>query len=528
MATVAASECPTGGWGAEPPGLVPITIFCGREPNSSEVDEAGPDSLRQSKRMGWRIAAALRHFADTEAEARTMNRCAVIWQGGETAGGPSVVEAARFCEHRLCPTCRGRRAREWSERLRPVYAATEFRLDENGLLERSPEALDAAESRFEHQVAMDEAMGRPERSAARARRMAARRWAEPVKLYPLFVTLTVPNIPHLVEWNPETGMQSVPTDQERTLAGQVEALAEDDPLRKIIAAKLERVRRKNRGRTYLDAVLWEPFRRFRETARRKPDSDAGRWWSLIAGGLWTLEVTYNRQAQTFHPHLHMVVWARVPFLHPEGLRKLWAHYAPGAEVVDIRPVTPGLARDAVKDVGDVQRAGPVGAEHLVEYMLGGMAKKMEEGPDGAKDFRERRYPRGFWHEVALATANRRLINTFGFLRELDGAAVVAEAAEATAAEPGDETGHVDVVTEGRHVLRAWDWRAKTYRVLAAWPASAADPILPMAARLQEWAKRGRAGDAMDRETAARSWVEFARIMGYDASDSIDSMDQEAG
>jgi len=457
-----------GGWGVQPPSLVPNTNFCGQAPDSGEKSSQNDpmwETLRQQKRMNWRIGAALRQFPDTADEARRMNRCGQRYLTGEMPDGGIVTEAVWFCDHRLCPTCRMRRAIEWAKKLAPIYQQSEFTLDGNGLLVRSEAALAEAQRKFAQQAIMDADMGKPDRSVARARKLDRMVAAETMTLYPLFITLTIPNIEHLVEIDADG----------------------------------------NVTRNNLDELLWEPFRRLRETARRRPKSRAGRLWSLIAGGLWVTEVTQNVKDKTFHPHLHLVVWSRKPYIHPLALQRLWGMYADGAERIDVRKATPALAQDAVKDVGDNLRG-------LVAYMLGGMAKKSEETPEGGADFRERRYSRDFWHEVALATANRRLINTFGFLREFENSQVVADY-EAAAMEDQEDR-EDEPQTVGMHVVREWDWKSQQYVIRASWPASAEDPIVSMEARLSMLAGNGVIVSQLDRQAVSRSWTEFANIAAW--------------
>jgi hypothetical protein len=481
-----------GGLGVQPPSLVPYRINCGQDqfgtPNDllEKIQPENPEweIRRLRRRMNWRIAAALHHFADTKEDAWKLDQCARRWMTGERPNGQAVTEAVKFCNHRLCPICRVRRAMEWMKRLAPIYRQSEvvqddkgqsfygpaeFTLDGNGLLVRSEAALVEARRKFAQQAIMDADMGKPERTAARADKLDRMAMRETVRLYPRFITLTIRNIPHLVE------------------------VDEDG----------------NVTRNYLDEALREPFKRLRDTARRRPDSDAGRLWALIKGGLYTVEVTYNSKTTFFHPHLHLVIWTEVAFLHNQAVENVWKQYGGGEEQearTDTRKVSAGLARDAVKDLGDIDRGG-------IAYILGGMAKHLESDGEGDPDFKERRYPREFWHELALATAGRHLVETFGFLQGLEDSQVVADyQAEAMSEEENDDADESQTV--GMHVVRQWVWRNKQYVIRASWPASAEDPIMSMEARLSMLAGTGVIVSQLDRQAVSRSWTEFANIAAW--------------
>lgn len=561
--------------GVEPPSLDLLQISTDKRKKSvlppkstpSEAD-AGREKIdqveRALKRMNQRIAKALGRFSDTQDQTFRMRRCGDWVLKGEMPDGGVVIEAVWFCMHRLCPTCRKRRAEGWSEEMDPIFAqfpikedgrgeiydGAEFTLDGNGLLVRSEAALAEAQRKFLEQVRMDADMGKPERSQVRADKLDRMLAAETVKLYPFFITLTVPNIEHLVEFDAEGHQIPVKAfvyhaeyetrlaeclakvaEWERRLAEwerQVTESTTNEDRKKAqrrarAAAKaLQRWREKteraqeavNRQAwqpedttfpSYLDSALLEPFKRMRETAGRRPDSDVGRLWSLIAGGLYSVEVTYNPVTKTYHPHIHMVVFARVPYIDHEAVKSEWGKYAPGAEIVDVRRIRPGLEKDAVKDIGDVSR-------HTVAYMLSGMAKKEIVTAEGEVDFKERQYPAEFWHELALATENRHLVGRFGMLNQLEDSQMVADYLTAQADETGDKDEQPK--TWGMHVLRRWDWKTQKYVVEVEWPASEKDPILPMGVRLARVKGNGMdlsALDRLERKNLSRSWQVFAQI-----------------
>lgn len=406
------------------------------------LETPGWEAARDRKRMGWRIAAALRRYPDTKAEGWLIESCHRIPQFGRTAEGGDVLELTYHCRHRLCPECRRARAVAWAKKIGPWLHPGRFQLDGNGQLVKSGEALERAARTFQTAVEVDARVGLPERTEARCRKLDRMTEIHEEDLTPLFVTLTIPNIPHLIE----------DRDDGTTV-------------------------------NHLEEALWKPWRRMRETARRRPNSRAGRFMGLIAGGVWVTEVTWNAHRRDFHPHIHCIVWARKKFIHPKALQNVWRRYAPGAEVVDVRAVTDGLAGDLVKDVGDTMRGG------LMAYLAGGFAKKQESAEEsGERAYKERKYPAEYWYELARATKGRRLINTWGLLRGV----VEPELEDGVSGADREPT------TEGVHYLAQWDRKAQRFRVVAEWPASPDDPILSMKQRIAAGQDIAAAMRAMDR------------------------------
>lgn len=458
MAATTASRNATGGIGGPPPALVPYGIICGQAQKSLELDARIWDEKRLRKRQGWRIASALRRYEDTKCEGWLLESCQTVSQHARTSDGGDVLELTYHCRHRLCPECRKIRATAWARRLAPYLQAGTYQVDGNGHFPKSEPELQAAAHKFGQMVEVDSRVGLPERMAARMRKLDRAAETHEETLYPLFMTLTVPNVPKLWEEIPVgNGLKSKTCN-------------------------------------HLDERIYQPFRRLRETARRRPGSVAGQFMQWIAGGVWTVECTYNPRTG-YHPHLHAIVWSRRRFLHPAALRRVWATYAPGATVVDIRAVSPALAADAVKEVGDEMRGS------LALYMLGGMAKKREADGQGESDFQERRYSPEVWHQLAAATKNKKLVNRFGLLREMpepvfeDGA-------------PGAE---VEPTTQGVHYLARWDRAAQKFRVVAEWPASPEDPICSMKQRIAAGQDIAAAMRAMDRRMAHDRPIQETRL-----------------
>lgn len=86
-------------------------------------------------------------------------------------------------------------------------------------------------------------------------------------------------------------------------------------------------------------TLYDSFRLFR---RRKFPA------SLIRGGFWFFQVTWNTKRMQWHPHIHCLIDSG--FLPQRRLSKAWLSASGGSSIVDIRAVT-----DAVKSAQYVAR-----------------------------------------------------------------------------------------------------------------------------------------------------------------------------
>jgi hypothetical protein len=474
--------------GGEPLPLVPLRNNCGQAPADTVLND--PFRLAE-RRMAWRISAALRSFSDTREDAFHLADCAYTRAGGVLPDGRHVTEAVFLCRHPLCPSCRRRRAVAWHRRVAPFLAqGGEWLpvdgngqvvpwevLDTDGVLEPGQLPLNGVQirgrkddDRLDHQAAaevqLDVTAGRGHLLTRNLERLERASEIHFERLFPLFITLTIPNLPVLYE--------------------------ESD----------------GRAVNWLDEKLWKPWRTMRETARRRPHSRAGRLMGLFAGGVWVTEVTYNPRTQTFHPHIHAIVWSRRPFVHKLALQRVWGHYAPGAEIVDVRAVTTALANDLMKDVGDERR----GTFAVVAYLLGGMVKEGSTARNTSKASKERHYPKEYWWQVLHAIKGRRLVNTFGCLRGLpepdlydgmDGAETQGRAEEIRAQQQQQCGAEL-----GMHYLARWDGKTQRYRVLLVWPESADDPIKPMGQRLREGQAVVAALRAWEREQAGQTLPEY--------------------
>ncbi len=372
------------------------------------------------------------------ATVQGLRSCGQNWLVGETADGRDVVEGVWLCHNRLCPTCAALTQQAWVRRLQPLFAhagttARQYRYPtKRGGSVQIPGVwvdvdLDATGhvvwdghgdvTRWERAQHKEDLASRAEQrgdagAVARYAGQAAalvQREPERVRLYAFFVTLTVRNLPHI--WQD-------PTDT--------------DP-----------------GGSALDAALNRPWRVLRETARRRPDSKAGRFLRHIRGGADVTEITHHR-AKGFHPHKHALILADVPYLAKNALRELWASYTDGAgQVVDVRP----FYRAESLETGEALTPEAAIVE-LCKYLV---KPQSEIDPAALR-------------EVVLAMRGRRRINTWGCLRELPPA------------EPEDALNPPDtpaVIETGRHVLYHYTPNGRRYRRMWTWPATPRDPIIPI-------------------------------------------------
>lgn len=385
------------------------------------------------------LAAPIAENMDLWSDAVALRRCGQYYQVGQRADGDEVIEAVYLCHNRLCPNCRVVRAEAWKEKITQWLAQGVMRLDGRGYF-FDPDAakklrkLDYRVWDISTRRGLDEA----EKFAALLRIISTYEKAMEIhkfinqvgltpvsasaqaqKLYPLFITLTIPNVPHLLNAD---------------------------------------------GTSKIRELIFEPLRKMRETARRRPNSQAGRFWRHIKGGIWTFEVTHNAARQDFHPHVHMLVLSDVPFLHREALKKMWSHYT-GTTVRQI-------------DIRRAEKDRPLG--DLVKYIAKPL--KNHQGPA--------------WREIARATKDRlRMINTFGCFRNLPKAPELIENIPI----------EVRTTADGVHLRVGWDGFNQQYRVVKSWAASETDPIIPMRLRLEYGAEQAHLHQLEARQASQSDW-----------------------
>lgn len=306
----------------------------------------------QWKRHKWgrktaQLLTAERCRPDTRARGAKLWGCRAWQLLGATPDGDWRLEATWACHHPLCPQCRAARGERWKSKLLPILE----RNDKDGL------ALDGCGRIWRPRAGAPEdfvydATGRQLRKWEAARRKIA-----PKRYWPLFITLTFRNVARLVEHDSNGRMiANVLTDQ-----------------------------------------VQKAWRTMRETARRRPNSAAGRLWSVVKGGVRVIEITQNPRDKSWHPHLHILVLSDVSFIDKAELSQLWEHYS-DAYITDVRAVQ--NSSKAMKE--------------LVKYITKpGMSHHKNGGGQQLQKMRPEHL-----EELADAVRYKRLIQPFGLFLSL--------------------------------------------------------------------------------------------------------------
>jgi hypothetical protein len=293
----------------------------GQEPDPA-VAGFGP-SLLLRRRWALDIASYLgssqsdRWLRQRAADMRRCRSWAVV---GYSEDG-WTAEATETCKNPLCPQCRHERSRQW-------------------------------------QMRIAHAMERPQEAG----------------LFPLFLTLTIKNVPQLFTRDPQT----------EEVAWHV-----------------------------LRDHVQKAWRTMRETARRRPDSDAGRIWRHVKAGAKVIEITFNRKTRTWHPHIHVLMLCDVSYIDQRDIKRVWEHYS-GGRIVYIereRPLPP-IPGETTEERAVRQRIHAVG--ELIKYI----SKPLISTQKGDADAEPGSLPAAKWRHLAHAVRGRRLIATFGIWRGL--------------------------------------------------------------------------------------------------------------
>jgi hypothetical protein len=311
-------------------------------------------------------------------------------------------------------------------------------------------------------------------------------------LYPYLITLTIRNPEHIWTgprnfchiWekdrpDPEIEMAKNAERLEKAIIEQTQRVAqmyrrrgvkeERTILRDLKRQKksLER-RQKSVGKAnQLEEMLWAPWRRARESARQHPESAWSKLWGHVVGGLWVTEVTFNARARTFHPHIHMLVLADVPYLANQrtGQDGIWREclqpFFAAAMNVDVRRISDKQWKENPQAV----------VREVTKYLT-----KPEKDPTGAP-IRDEGPPDWAYRELIKAQKGRRLINTFGSWR-------VPEPPW----DPNGGSAPKEPLTTGFHRLRVWNGKTRAYEMKAEWPATDEWPILGVAERLVRYGR----------------------------------------
>lgn len=335
------------------------------------------------KRWGGEIAANLRGTTAPDWMRRMGDRMARCRSWIVEAGG--VIERTEACRAPLCPQCRHARGKRWEHRLTPWLDANEedgIRLDGTGRIWRAVPA-DQREHLGVSAAVTDTGFRKLQRLTRQDQRGPVRQY------WPLFITLTLRNVERLYR-----------ADGDGNMVWHV-----------------------------MKDVLGRAWRRMRETARRRPNSAAGRLWAHVVGGAKVIEITWNRHKQTWHPHMHVLVLADVSYISGRELAELWEHYA-DAYIVDVRAVD-GHAKSL---------------RELVKYATKPVLSHGRGDKPGSLGAPER------WRELATALRGRRLIDMFGCFRDLPK-------------RPAMDAPPMDTVT---HTLHVWSRGRQSWQPAAQW------------------------------------------------------------
>ncbi len=455
-------------------------------------------ALRHNRSL--RIAGKLARFGDTARDAFAMRRCSqAILYGQPSPEQPPIIEAVMHCHHSMCQVCRGERQVNWQRRIDGLIRRDmTYILDGNGQ-EYSEEQIarwDHRRERLEWRVAMSRDRETHESLMDQINRVNVKRDAaarpRTTTLYPYLITITIRNPEHIWTgprnfchvWekdrpDPEieiarqmAELEVAIREQERRVAQMYRkrgAKAERQKLAELSRQKkaLERRQRSAGHANQLDEMLWGPWRRARESARQHPDSEWAKLWGHVVGGLWVTEITFNARAWTFHPHIHMLVLADVPYL---------ANQRPGQDGIwreRLQPFFPQAMNVDVRRISDKQwKENPQAVVREVTKYL----TKPEKDPNGAI-IRDEGMPDWAYRELVKAEKGRRLINTFGSWRTPE-----------PPWDPNAGTAPSEPITAGMHTLRVWNRRTKSYEIVGEWPATEDRPILGVAERLARYGR----------------------------------------
>ena len=459
-------------------------------------------SLRHARSL--RIATKLSHFADTADVAADLRGCSpTILYGQSGPNEPPIIESVYHCHRSMCQVCRGERQQTWQNKIGQLISRDmQYMIDgnRNTYSEEQIRRWDNRIERLEHRVGVSRD---PEFHNAMLpgifklydKREGAGTGGKKT-LYPFLITMTIKNPDHIwtgertfchvweKDWIPEPDrLRSEISDLDEQIAekrstvrilyrrrgvGLQKSLLEAlEKHRARLAAQLEAADNPNQ----LEELLWKPWRKAREDARVHPDRKWGRTWNHIFGGLWVTEVTFNNKARTFHPHIHMLVVADVPYLanqrrdkdeHTEG-DKLWQELLQPffSRQMDVR-IDPISAEQWAKSPESVVR-------EVTKYLT-----KPEKTKDGMT-IKESYIPDWAYREIVKAEAGRRLINTFGTWRTPE-----------PAWDPNAGTAPKEPIEDGYHFIRQWNKKTRRYDVTYFFPTTAEFPILGAAERLAKW------------------------------------------
>lgn len=326
---------------------------------------ATPWGRRGTYRKRWSRAYA-RLLTAPSVREETRRRAVRMWSCRQyiavAQAGTQTQTYYYSCHHPLCPQCRSARGSRWIHKILPFLTENDgdgLVLDGRGRIwaPLTDGQVDAgiraagAQAREGYNRKLGDLEGRLVMQPAR-------------RFFPLFLTLTIKNLPRLLESDAH---------------GQ---------------------------KNLLHQAIQESWRGMRETARRRPNSEAGRLWAQIAGGIKVVEITRNPDRKDWHPHIHCVVLARVSYIQADELAAVWERYADG-HIVDIKAV-----RDPQKGMKELLKylTKPILAHHKGSDFKAGMRAMATAEAE----------------ELATAIHRQRMVSTFGCLYGLPRTAAPEE------------------------------------------------------------------------------------------------------
>lgn len=378
--------------------------------------------------------------------AKQLGNCSTVQFIGITPDKKEVVQDTYTCHSRFCEICANRRSKEVQKRMAGWYVDGATVMDGRGKLagNRTREEV----SRWMvSQVELQSALNRlpedqPELSDVLQKILddgekELQHEAKP--LYWHFITLTIPNIPHV--WERDANGNAINWLDVKIL----------QPWRKLWRASRAKKsgkasrEKKSKHRKFLTAKRPKKDKKKKKNAKRGRKPIAGlSLFRMMLGYMGRLEITFNKKARTFHPHIHLLVVSQSRWIPRPLVLAAWQYYTS----VQTRNV-------------QVKKADPstVGKE-LVKYVT--KTADLEDDAEAAK-------------ELARALYGRRTLFTGGAMYGIRWSETVAQWEKERAYMKHEPT-------EGRHVRRTWNPKTNQWDYEILGDSQTFGPVKGIAAR----------------------------------------------
>lgn len=282
--------------------------------------------------------------------AEQLAACSTVQFVGVTPDGREIVQDTYSCHSRFCSICAHQRSKKVQKRMNGWYVGGKTVLDGRGKMagNRTKEEITqwmvsrvellSAQNRLpESQTGLEEALGGLLLDGE------AELEKQETDLHWHFITLTVPNIPHLFERDPE-GLEVNWLDKMIL-----------EPWRKMWNASRQR-------------------RRAKKNSKRKARIPGLDVIAALLGYMGRLEITYNRRTKEFHPHIHLLALSDRRWLPYDLILRAWQHFtSQETKVIDVRAADPAtVGKELVKYVtktADVA-GDPNAAKELARALYG--------------------------------------------------------------------------------------------------------------------------------------------------------------